>query len=196
MNRLGEFIRKLRSERKLPLRIVAAGLDIDQAILSKIERGKRQPSRDQVLKLAGFFGCDEKELLVLWIADKVIFELADEEFAKEALQVAEAEIAYKQRSLPKTSSIIRKIKEVLEKDGRIASAWLFGSVVTKDFRNRSDIDIMVEFNDLQKYSMFDLLDISHAIEQRINRKVDLVEKGHLQPFAQKSATKNLLKIYG
>jgi HTH-type transcriptional regulator, competence development regulator len=55
MENLGKTIRKLREEKKLPLRKVADYLDIDQAILSKIERGQRFASREQVIKLAGFF---------------------------------------------------------------------------------------------------------------------------------------------
>ncbi len=40
------------------------------------------------------------------------------------------------------------------------------------------------------------LDIAHSIEQKIDRKVDLVEKGQLNDFAQKTAANHLLKIYG
>ena len=57
MQSLGEIIRKCREDQKLPLRIVAHYLDIDQAILSKIERGQRKISRAQVLKLAKYFKC-------------------------------------------------------------------------------------------------------------------------------------------
>ena len=46
-----------------PLRKVAAFLDIDQAILSKIERGQRKISKEQVIKLAEFLR-EENELCV------------------------------------------------------------------------------------------------------------------------------------
>ena len=52
MDSFGDTIRKLRENKELPLRTVAAYLDIDQAILSKIERGQRKPTREQVVKLA------------------------------------------------------------------------------------------------------------------------------------------------
>ena len=55
MDSLDETIRKRREDKELPLRLVAAFLDIDQAILSKIERGQRNASREQVMKLAMFF---------------------------------------------------------------------------------------------------------------------------------------------
>ncbi len=89
MENLGKTIRKLREEKKLPLRKVADYLDIDQAILSKIERGQRFASREQVIKLAGFFNVDETSLLVAWLSDKLVTEVADEDIALEALQAAE-----------------------------------------------------------------------------------------------------------
>ena len=52
MLNFGETIRKLRVEKKIALRKVSAYMDLDQAILSKIERGKRQATRLQVIKLA------------------------------------------------------------------------------------------------------------------------------------------------
>jgi transcriptional regulator with XRE-family HTH domain len=94
MDSLGETIRKLREEKALPLRTVAAFLDIDQAILSKIERGQRKPNRSQVVKLAEYFKVNENDLLVAWLSDKVLYEVADEEVALKALQVAEEKVKY------------------------------------------------------------------------------------------------------
>lgn len=94
MDSLGEILRKLREERELPLRTVAAYLDIDQAILSKIERGQRNASRDQVVKLASYFKAKEDDLLVQWLSDKLVYEVEDEDMALKALQVAEEKIKY------------------------------------------------------------------------------------------------------
>jgi HTH-type transcriptional regulator, competence development regulator len=95
MDSLGETIRKLREDMELPLRTVAAYLDIDQAILSKIERGLRNANREQVIKLAEFFKVKENDLLVSWLSDKLVYEVADEEVALEALQVAEEKVKYR-----------------------------------------------------------------------------------------------------
>jgi len=94
MESLGETIRKLREEKELPLRTVAAYLDIDQAILSKIERGQRNASRAHVVKLAEFFKIKESDLLVTWLSDKLLYEVADEDVALKALQVAEEKVKY------------------------------------------------------------------------------------------------------
>ena len=94
MYSLGETIRKLRKDKELPLRTVAAFLDVDQAILSKIERGLRNANREQVVKLAGFFKVNENDLLVSWLSDRLVYEVADEDVALKALQVAEEKVKY------------------------------------------------------------------------------------------------------
>ena len=60
MQLFGEIIRKLREERELPLRKVAAILDTDQSLLSKIERNERRASKVQVIQLAKIFKVNEK----------------------------------------------------------------------------------------------------------------------------------------
>ena len=94
MDSLANTIRKLREDKQLPLRTVAAFLDIDQAILSKIERGQRKSTREQVVKLAEYFKVKENDLLVAWLSDKLVDEVEDEEMALKALQVAEERVAY------------------------------------------------------------------------------------------------------
>lgn len=97
MDTLGDIIRQQREEKALPLRIVAGFLNIDQAILSKIERGQRKASKEQVLKLAEYFDIDREQLLIAWLSDKIVYELSDEEFADKALKVAESKIEYLKR---------------------------------------------------------------------------------------------------
>ena len=91
---IGEQIRKLREDQGLPLRKVAAVLDIDQSILSKIERGERKASKDQIIQIAKIFSVNEKELLINYLSDKVLYELIDEDLAVEALKVAEKKIEF------------------------------------------------------------------------------------------------------
>lgn len=94
MDSFGDTIRKFREDKELPLRTVAAYLDIDQAILSKIERGQRKPTREQVVKLAEYFKAKEYDLLVAWLSDKLVYEVEDEDIALKALQVAEEKVKY------------------------------------------------------------------------------------------------------
>jgi HTH-type transcriptional regulator, competence development regulator len=94
MQSIGEQIRKLRGESKLPLRKVAAELDIDQSVLSKIERGERKATKEQVIKIARIFNVDERDLLIDFLSDRVLYELIDEDLATDVLKVAEKKIEY------------------------------------------------------------------------------------------------------
>lgn len=94
MKNFGNKIRSIRESKDLLLRQVAAAIEIDQALLSKIERGERNATRTQIILLANFFQIDEGELLTLWLGEKIANEIKDEKFAKEALKVAEKSIQY------------------------------------------------------------------------------------------------------
>lgn len=144
MDSLSHIIRKLREDKQLPLRTVAAFLNIDQAILSKIERGQRRPTREQVVKLAGYFKVKENDLLAYWLSEKLVNELEDEEVALQALQLAEEKVNYIIKPANSKIKIITLIKNILKKDGRVSAAWLFGSVARGEEKPDSDVDIMVE----------------------------------------------------
>ncbi len=92
MDSLGNRIKQLREKLELPLRTVAAYLDIDQAVLSKIEHGHRKATREQVLQLAKYFKADEDELIVSWLSDKLANEVQDENLAKQALKAAKKKV--------------------------------------------------------------------------------------------------------
>jgi len=96
--KIGEKLRKLREEKELPLRRVAAVIDIDVAILSKMERGERRLTKEIVQKLANFYNYDQEELLVLYLSEKVLYEIGDEDLALKALQVAEEQIKYQKNN--------------------------------------------------------------------------------------------------
>lgn len=86
---IGEKLRHIREEKELPLRKVAALLDIDVAILSKMERGERRITKEVVLKLADIYGYNADELMVSFLSDKILYEIQDEDLGIEALKVAE-----------------------------------------------------------------------------------------------------------
>jgi HTH-type transcriptional regulator, competence development regulator len=91
---IGKQIRKLREDKGLPLRKVAAELDIDQSILSKIERGERLASKKQIIQIAKIFNVNQKELLIDYLSDRVLYDLKDEDLASDALKAAEKKIKY------------------------------------------------------------------------------------------------------
>lgn len=90
----GEYIRQLREKAGLPLRKVAAQLDIDPSILGKIERNDRQPSKEQIKKLAVIFDQDENYLLSEYLSDQIAYKILEEEGDLNVLKVAEKKVTY------------------------------------------------------------------------------------------------------
>jgi transcriptional regulator with XRE-family HTH domain len=88
-----ERIRELREERQIPQRKMAAALDIDTATYCKYEKGERRPKREQVVIIAKLLQTDEKELLILWLADQVVAVVANErEIADKVLDIVKENI--------------------------------------------------------------------------------------------------------
>ena len=91
---IGEKLRHIREEKELPLRKVAALLDIDVAILSKMERGERKITKEVVLKLAEIYDYSKDELMISYLSDKILYAIQDEILGMEALKVAEEKAKY------------------------------------------------------------------------------------------------------
>jgi len=92
LNTLGQILRKQRESKGLLLRQVAAAMEMDTALLSKIERDERKPSKEQVLSFTKYYKIETDELLLAWLSDKIVDDLQNENLAKEALKVAEKKV--------------------------------------------------------------------------------------------------------
>ena len=89
----GKKIKELREEHGMVQRKLAAALDIDTPMYSKIERGERKAKRSHIPIMAKLLEIDEKELLTIWLADKVLDIVEGEEEVKhDALIYAQKEI--------------------------------------------------------------------------------------------------------
>lgn len=101
----GERIKELRESHGLLQRQLAANLEIDTPMFSKIERGDRRAKREQVLLLAKLLEVNEDELLTLWLADQVYDLVKDEDVASNALRVAEEIFHYGKSESTNTSRV-------------------------------------------------------------------------------------------
>ncbi len=193
MQNIRELIRTLREKGKYPLRKVAAFLDIDQAILSKIERGQRKLTKEQVIKLADFFNYNEKEMLINFLSDRIIYEIGNEDYAKEALKVAEEKIKYKAFKALDRSKIIKQIVNRLTQFSKVHNAWIYGSFSREDDGPGSDIDIAVKTD--EGFSYFDLAEIQYQLENEVNRKIDVGFIDSFKPHIFKNIKPDLKLIY-
>lgn len=97
MKSVGEIIREKREEKGWLLRHLAAELDIDQALISKIERSERKATKDQIQKFATVLGLNRDELMLHYLSENIAYEILDEKIALQVLHVAENKLEYLQK---------------------------------------------------------------------------------------------------
>ncbi len=101
----GEHLRILREEQGLPIRKVAAAIDIDPSTLSKIERGERSANKEMIPFLADLFNEDEEMLSLILLSDKVADQLIEEKNPNEILKMASVKIKYLKSKNQKQGSL-------------------------------------------------------------------------------------------
>jgi predicted nucleotidyltransferase len=195
MNKFGAIIRKSREEKKLLLREVAAHLEIDQAVLSKIERGKRKAPEGLLQRLSLFLEIDYDALRIAWMADKVLYELAGEKFALETLQAAEEMIRYSKPGGQEKNAIIKNIKAVLKQFRQIKRGWLFGSFARNEATETSDTDVLIEVDESSTFTMYDLAELKEKLSATLNRKTDVVIERMLKAGIRENVTNDKVLIY-
>ena len=85
--RFGEWLRSIRESKQLPLRVIAAAAEMDQAHLSKVELGQRLLTADQATAIANFFGIDAKEIEARRIVERFRLEYANNPAAEKAINM-------------------------------------------------------------------------------------------------------------
>ena len=86
---IGQFIKNLRTEKAETLHQVSKATDIDMTMLSKIERGERLPTTEQVRKMAAYFILSENELQTKLTAERIIKEYGINETTYNAIKMVE-----------------------------------------------------------------------------------------------------------
>jgi len=91
---IGDTLKEIRETRGFNLQDVALKTDINYTILSRIETGKRLPTKPQVQSLANFYNYSEQELIKYLISDKILYEIQNEDYGLEGFLLADQRIKY------------------------------------------------------------------------------------------------------
>lgn len=111
MNKLANILKEARIAKKLTGVQVAGLSGINPSLINKIESGSRLPTKSQLTSLAKVYKIPVKNLQIEWLSDKIYKELNGEEYALEALKVAEAMFEYGKNNY-EDEKIIAKINKL------------------------------------------------------------------------------------
>ena len=85
----------------------------------------------------------------------------------------------KMKTFEDIKKILEQQKEFLKNKYKIKEIGIFGSFVRGDITEDSDVDILVEFEEVP--SLFKFIEIENYLSNILGIKVDLVEKKSLKP---------------
>jgi len=92
MKSLGKQLRNERDAKGDTLREVSSSIGIDQSLISKIEKNERKPTREQIIKLAEYYGLSIRGLLNDWHAEIIVEKLVGCSQPNEVLELAKQKI--------------------------------------------------------------------------------------------------------
>jgi predicted nucleotidyltransferase len=97
--------------------------------------------------------------------------------------------------------LIEEIKEILEKHKeefhlkyKVREIGVFGSFVRGEQKKRSDIDILVEFDEENIPGLLKFIEMERYLEKLLRKKVDLVRKGGIRPEIRDIILKEVVYI--
>jgi predicted nucleotidyltransferase len=198
MSQLGTRIKTLRENKNITLIEASKAIGCDSGLLSKMERGHRAIPKNFLDKLAKYYKVEIGELNTLWLSDRIYSVIKDEPTAKDALILAERQVEYtisRKLKVPSLKDLKGKIKACIAEVDEIKAAFVFGSYAKGSQTNDSDIDILIELKNKNKFSYFDLLELKHQIEFSIGITVDIGFYKGLKGNLNELVEPTLIKIY-
>lgn len=89
---------------------------------------------------------------------------------------------------------VRAIQDFFSQEP-IERAWLFGSFSRMEERADSDIDILVDLDKTVPMGLLQYAKMINELEALLGRRVDMVERRSLKPFAQESINQDKVLVY-
>jgi hypothetical protein len=99
--------------------------------------------------------------------------------------------------MKKIEEIKKKLEELkpsLKEEFKVKTIGIFGSYIKEEEKEKSDLDILVEFEESAKLSLLDFVGLENYLSEVLGVKVDLVEKCTLKPRIGKHILEEVVNI--
>jgi len=98
------------------------------------------------------------------------------------------------KSLEEIEEILKKHKKEICEKYKVKEIGIFGSFVRGEQKKRSDVDIIVEFDEEDIPSLLEFIAFERYLEKLLGKKVDLVRKGGIRPELKAPILKEVVYI--
>jgi hypothetical protein len=123
-------------------------------------------------------------------------ELSKEHLVKKENEADDILLAKKKaRARREVEKIKKKIVGILRKN-KVVAAGIFGSYARGENRKNSDVDILIQIDPKygKKISFFDIIGLKHLLEEKLGRKIDLVEYNTIKSLIRDRILNEEVKI--
>lgn len=96
------------------------------------------------------------------------------------------------KQLMKIMQNLKELTPVLKSDYHVETIEVFGSYVKNNFKQKSDLDILVTFS--KTPGLIKFLELENYLSDKVGIKVDLVMKETLKPRLRKMILSNSVSI--
>lgn len=75
------------------------------------------------------------------------------------------------------------------------SLFLFGSTARNEAGPNSDLDLFLDYEPTDRFSLIDLLGIKHLLEDNLGVAIDLTTRDSLHPALRESILKSAIRVF-
>lgn len=93
---LAELIKSEREKKGFLMKELASVIGVDITVISRIEKGERKPTKEQLTNLIEALELDNEKTFTLWLSDKIIQEVENEEFGIKAINLTKKRLKDKE----------------------------------------------------------------------------------------------------
>jgi len=98
------------------------------------------------------------------------------------------------KSIEEIKEILKEHKEEVSRKYNVSEIGIFGSFVRGEQKKRSDLDILVEFDEENIPSLLKLIEMERYLQRLLRKKVDLVMKSSIRPELKDIILKEVVYI--
>ena len=98
------------------------------------------------------------------------------------------------KNIEEVKAILKEHKDEVVQKYRVREIGIFGSFVRGEQKKKSDIDILVEFDERNIPGLLKLIEMEMYLEKLLRKKVDLVMKSGIRPELKKGILKEVVYI--
>ena len=98
------------------------------------------------------------------------------------------------KAIEEIKRILEEHKEEVSRKYKVREIGIFGSFVRGEQKKRSDIDILVDFDNRNIPGLLKLCEMERYLQRLLKKKVDLVIKSGIRPELKKGILKEVVYI--